>query len=325
MKKQEFTGSIHCQPKSIVLLARERYGDAILMTPLIKALRHEYPEISIYIIAFTRIIFDFFSTDANITAVYHAKKKPGRYFSEVLLKKFDILFNPKNHPSKSFYLQSRFIRARYKVGHRNTNHDDLYDYLIDLAPGTHESLRNLSLLTALGKTPAKEYRPYIPEMPLSDEAKLFIDKLPTDYCTGINISAGAPGGHRTVEQWSDLVRNFPDEKFIVFSGMADIGEKRALEKLHENIQPSPATKNLYEVWKIVQKLKLLVTPDTSLVHVASCSDTPLVAMYRYNPADSIEFSPLSTYREVLVSPATDISAIENTLVSSALGRMIELL
>lgn len=321
--KQEFSDSNPFRPESIVLLARERYGDAILMTPLIKNLRMAYPGVSIYIVAFTRIIFDFFSRDANVTAVYHAKRNLTKYFSEVLTKKFDLLFNPKNHPSTNFYLQSRFIRARYKVGHRNTNHDELYDFLIDLAPGTHESSRSLSLLDVLGKTPAAVCRPYIPEMPVSDDTRLFLDTLRSGIYTGINISAGKPGGHRTIEQWSDLVGNYPAERFIIFSSPADTGEKKTIEKLHENVLSSPVTKNLYEVWKIVDRLKLLVTPDTSLVHVASCSDTPVLALYRQNPADSIEFSPLSSLHEIIVSSTPDVADIENRMVTEAAARILE--
>ncbi|NTV97647.1 MAG: glycosyltransferase family 9 protein [Chlorobiaceae bacterium] len=325
MTNRQKSECITCQPESIVLLARERYGDAILMTPLIKNLRMAYPAVSIYIVAFTRPIFEFYSADANITATFHAKRDLFHYASKLLPKKFDILFNPKNHPSRHFYLQSRLIRAKYKIGHRNTNHDELYDYLIDFVPGTHETSRNLSLLEVLGKTPAKDCRPYVPEMPLSDEVLSFLNQLPMGYYNGINISAGKPGGYRTFEQWSELVNNFPEERFVIFSSGADIEKKKTIENSHTNILPSPATKNLYEVLKMFEKLKLVVTPDTSLVHVASCSNTPVLALYRHNPADSIEFSPLSTFQEILVSPTAEVSDIGNPLVSSALGRMLETL
>ena len=306
-----------------MLLARECYGDAILMTPLIKSLRHEFPEASIYVIAFTRIIYEFFSADCNITAVYHAKRNLHQNLFKLFPKKFDILFNPKNHRSKSFFFLSLLVRAKYKVGLRNTNHENIYDCLIDLPPGTHESLRNLSLLEALGKQLPKSYRPYVPEMPLSEEIHAFIETLKESKFIGINISAGTPGGHRTVEQWLDLINNFPDERFVIFSAPSDLEEKRAIERSHVNILHSPSTRNLHEVWKSVENLKLLVTPDTSLVHIASCSDTPLVALYRNSQRDNIEYSPLSTLQEVLVSATPEIITIENEAVTSAVKRMLE--
>jgi len=305
-----------------VILARECYGDAILMTPMIKALKTEFPETSITMVAFTKIIYDFFSFDSNVSATYHAKRNVLRYLSKLLPRTFDVLFNPKNHPSRNFYLQSRLIRAKYKVGYHNTNHDELYDYLIDNVPGTHESVKHMALLVALGKKAKVNHRPYVPEMPLSGEAVSFIGKLATGTFIGINISTGTPGGRRTIEQWSELVKNFPEEQFVFFSSPDDIGKKRALEQTQENILPSPATKNLYEVLKMVEKLKLLITPDTSLVHVASCSDTPVLALYRYHPSHSIEFSPLSTQHEIIVSSTSDVVDINNGMVLTAAERML---
>ena len=293
-----------------------------MLTPLIATLRKTYPEASISIVAFTRIIFDFFNADANITAVYHAKRDLKRYLFEFFPKKFDVLFNPKNHPSTHFHIQSLIIRAKYKVSHRNTRHEALYNHLIDLGPGAHESTRNLALMGAISNSPQQHARPYIPQMPVSNEIATFIEALPTGSYTGINISAGTPGGHRTFDQWAELIRNFPEERFVIFSAPGEIAEKRKLEKPHGNVLPSPSTQNLYEVWQIVKKLKLLITPDTSLVHIAACSDTPLVALYRHNPADSKEFSPLSTLQEVIVSPTPSVIDIENEVVTTALGRML---
>ena len=111
-KRRQSTLDIEKEPQSIVILARECYGDCIMLTPLIGTLRREYPDLSIYIIAFSRIIFNFFSADTNVTAVYHAKRDLKRYIKEILTKKFDILFNPKDHPSTHFLIQ------RHKATHR---------------------------------------------------------------------------------------------------------------------------------------------------------------------------------------------------------------
>jgi len=164
--------------------------------------------------------------------------------------------------------------------------------------------------------------PYIPEMLVSDEVRELLEKLPQDKFVGINISAGTPGGHRTVEQWSELIGSFPGERFVVFSAPGDLEEKRRIEAPHQNVLATPPTRNLHEVWKILDRLKLLVTPDTSLVHVAACSDKPVVALYRHNPNDSRAFAPLSTHQEVLTSPSQEVMDIENTTVTDATRRLL---
>ena len=309
-------------PKSIVILARECYGDCIMLTPLIGTLKKEYPNLSIFIIAFSRIIFDFFSADTNVTAVYHAKRNMKRYYTELLPQKFDLLFNPKEHPSIHFLIQTTLIRARRKIGHFSPYHEGLYDHLIELGPGTHESAKNLSLMSALGANVLHPCKPYLPVMPVSADITEFLRTIPAGSCLGINISAGHIGGRRTPQQWSELIRSFPDETFIIFSAPQDLEEKKELEQPHQNVLPSPSTRNLYEVGEIVKRLKILITPDTSLVHIASCSDTPLIALYRERFADRTQFAPLSTLQKVIVSPTDNVMAIESATVSTALRQML---
>jgi len=316
--------SLQAPPKSIVILARECYGDCILLTPLIGSLKREYPEISIYIVAFSQIIFNFFSADPNIAGVYHAKRNIHRYFKGILLKEFDLLFNPKDHPSTHFLIQSVLIRAKHKVGHFNPNHEGIFDHLITLEQNAHESLKNLSLLNALNGNQVQPHcKPYLPPMPVSPEITLFLNTLPQGKFLGINISAGHIGGHRTIQQWSELILSFPDNTFVIFSTPHDFEEKKVLEQLHQNVLKSPSTSNIYEVGEIVKKLKLLITPDTSLVHIAACSDTPLIALYRKFLADRTQFGPLSSMQKVIISQTPDIIDIEPDEVSKALHEMLK--
>ncbi|MEI8186564.1 MAG: glycosyltransferase family 9 protein [Chlorobiaceae bacterium] len=310
-------------PESIVILARECYGDCIMLTPLIGTLRREYPELSIYVIAFSQIIFNFFSADTNVTAVYHAKRNMKRYCKEILSKKFDILFNPKDHPSTHFLIQSMLINARHKVGHFSPFHEGLFDHLITLGPNKHESERNLSLLSIINETALKQpCKPYLPPMPVCAETAAFLKTLPSGKYIGINLSAGHSGGRRTTRQWSELINEFPNETFIILSAPQDLQEKRELEQSLDNVLQSPSTRNLYEVGEIVKRLKLLITPDTSLVHIASCFDTPIIALYRKRFADRTQFAPLSTLQEIIISSTPDVIDIDPADVTAALKKVL---
>lgn len=309
--------------ESIVILAKERYGDSIMLTPLIGALRKEYPELSIYIITFSQIVFNFFSADQNVTAVYHTKKNLTRYYKEILSKKFDLLFNPKDHPSTNFLIHSMLIRARYKTGHSNSFHEGLYDYLIDLPKNTHESEKNLSLLSIIntGKQ-TQRHKPYLPPLPVAENITAFLKNLQPGLCIGVNISAGHNGGHRSVAQWSDLIKNFPSERFVIFSAPDDLEEKQEFEQQHANVQPSPSTANLNEVGEIVKNLKILISPDTALIHVASCFDTPLIGLYRKSLVDHNQFAPLSKLQDVIISPTPDVIDIASDHIVASLREMI---
>ncbi|HWR01975.1 MAG TPA: glycosyltransferase family 9 protein, partial [Chlorobaculum sp.] len=102
-------------------------------------------------------------------------------------------------------------------------------------------------------------------------------------------------------------------------------EKQILEVSLVNVEPSPKTANLGEVGAILKQLKFLVTPDTSLVHLAACYDLSVIALYRNNRADIERFPPMSTLHELVVSPNELVGSISVDAVDKAVRRMIEAL
>ncbi|NTW75054.1 MAG: glycosyltransferase family 9 protein [Chlorobiaceae bacterium] len=304
---------------SVVILAQEKLGDAILLTPLIGNLRRAYPRLRIHVIVFSQPVYDFFSTDRNVTAVHNAKKKPLRYAREVLFSRFDLLFNTKDHPSTHFLIQSILIPARVKAGIANPFHEGLYDLLADTGWHTHIVVKNCALLDLLGLAHTPEgCRPYIPEMAVQPELKTFLHSMPARELLGINISAGGPLRYWTEEKWQELTGRFPGIRFIVFSAPGDLETKRRLETL-PNVIPSPPTRNLYEVSLLVQKLRLLVTPDTSLVHIASCHAVPVVGLYREAAQDLSRFAPYLTEHTLVASTTTQVSDISVDNVAKAVA------
>lgn len=307
-------------PKSIVILVSERYGDMILLTPLIEQLRKLFPDVVLHAIAFRKHSFDFFQHDKNIDKVFYAKGNYGRYVLEVLSRKYDILFNPKDSLSFNFLLQSYLIRARFKVAFKHEYHERLYNCLLDLDYYNHVSVRNCFFLNIFRPFQDKGLpcRPYVPPMRVSEEIRHFLHHMPASQYIGINISAGNGMRYWNREKWVTLMRSFPDETFIVFCAPRDLEQKTAMEVQGGNILATPVTKNLYEVGMLVSNLKFLVTPDTSLIHVAACYNIPLVGLYRNRFEDRTRFKPLSDNYELVISPTLNVKDIAVSDVVSAL-------
>ncbi len=315
----EFSGPLD----SVAILAQEKLGDCVLLTPLVRNLRQAFPNLEIHLITFSRASASFFMNDPQVTAVHLAKKQPRRYFRKVLSRKFDLLFNTKDHPSTHFLLQSALIRARFKVGHKNQYHEGLYDRLLDLEFHSHMALKNCALLPLLGVTADTEAcRPSLPAMPLSEELTAFLDAIGADAPIGINISAGEPNRLWTEAKWQALLERFPGERFVVLSGPEDMDAKRRLEERCKNVIASPPTRNLYEASRIVSKLRLLVTPDTSMVHVASATGTPVAGLYREAPQDISRFGPYAIPYEIVISPTGEVSGIELETLIVAMKKLL---
>ncbi|MBN1279003.1 MAG: glycosyltransferase family 9 protein [Chlorobiaceae bacterium] len=302
-----YNGPLH----SIAILAQEKYGDAILLTPLLRQLKTHFPKTKVHIITFSRATHDFFRNDRNIDALHLAKGHTFKYFRKILPLRFDLLFNTKDHPSTSFLLHSLIVRARRKAGIDCPYHRGIYDYLVDLDFHTQIALKNCGLLSILGKPAEPQHcRPYLPEEPVSAPIKAFLSDLPNKICIGMNISAGGPTRYWKMEYWRQVAETFPAEKFLVLSLPDDIETKSNLELWCSNIMPSPLTRNLFEVGLIVSKLKLLITPDTAMIHVASCTNTPVIGLYGKALQDQSRFKPLLVKHSIIASATPKVQNID---------------
>ncbi|UZJ37307.1 glycosyltransferase family 9 protein [Prosthecochloris sp. SCSIO W1103] len=313
-RQPPYTGPL----ESIAILAQEKYGDAILLTPLLKNLKQCIPSCSIHLITFSKAIASFFQNDPNVTAVHYAKGNVIRYTCKTLAPKFDLLFNTKDHPSTNFLLQSILIRARCKVGIANEFHTGLFDYLVDTDFHTHIVRKNCGLLTILGLKIAEEScRPYIPPMSVSEEIEMFAASLEPKMASGINISAGGPTRYWTEENWSEIIAAFPVHRFVIFSTPTDIDQKRRLEDRHQNVIASPGTANLLETGRIVKQIGLLISPDTAMIHVASCYNVPVIALYGQATQDQKRFGPFFIKNKMVISPTAKVQDIAVSSVANA--------
>ena len=324
LRKSSRTGQYNGPKDSFLILAQEKIGDAILLTPLLKNLRACFPESSIDILTFSKAVFGFFQSDPNTNTVYYAKDNPPRYIGSILSRKFDILFNTKDHPSTNFLVQSLLVQAHNKVGILNEFHIGIYDYLVPIEYHAPIALKNCGLLKILGEELKPEKcRPYIPPMSVSKPVREFLEKLETQTCTGINISAGNQDRYWTEKNWRKLVRAFHNKSHIILCSPEDIEKKKRLEQTCDNIIPSPRTRNIYEAGLITRKLRLLVTPDTAMVHAASCFNTPVVGLYGKALQDQSRFSPFLIDHKMVVSPTAFVKNISAEIVIDALREISE--
>lgn len=322
-RRRLFKGAL----QSIVILAPERYGDAILITPLLKRLSLMEPRPEIHLVAFRKSSVSFFGQDPHVSSVFYIKKGLIESIVYLLKHRFDVLYNPKDSPSINYLFLSVLLRARYKVAHTNEYYQGLFDCLIDREYFSHVRMRNGALLDALG-IPCENFvatNPYLPPMPERDEIAGFCREIRDRGVVGINISAGNAPRYWSIDKWTALIGSFPELTFIVFSDPKDLSMKETIQNALHNILPSPLTVNLLEAGRILRELKLLVTPDTSFVHMASCFDTPVVGLYRNRKADLTRFSPMSFISRVVVSPDETVQSIPVQSVVTAVVSILEVL
>ncbi len=296
LEEKNFDGALN----SIVILAQERLGDSILLTPLIRNLRRALPELEIHVVTVSDV-YGFFKNDPNIDHVYAVKRNYPAYFKNILSKKFDLLFNTKDHPSFTFLYQTRVIRARHRVGIAHPYHKGFFNYLINVDLNRHIVEKNCLLLDHLGISySAEDCRPYLPNSGVSAEMKDFLQKLDSQAIVGINLSAGKKPSEWSIEKWAKLLSKL-SAKVLILAMPDRAQDKIRLEQSFPSVLKSPQTHSIYEAGQIIKRLQLLITPDTSLIHAASCYGTPVVGLYPKVEVGLQRFSPYGIPHRQLVS------------------------
>ena len=315
--KSTFEGEIN----SIVILAQEKLGDAILLTPLLKNLQRVLPNAEVHIITNSSIHY-FFKDDTRIDYVHKGKNHYISLFKLRKNKTFDILFCTKDHPSFTFLYQSRLIRARFRVGIEHPYHRGFFNYLIPIKFNQHVIEKNCALLDYLGFEYTKEdCRPYLPGETVTENVREFAKRIFKRNCIGINLSAGGISRQWSLSKWINFLNNI-DNSVVVFAMPERIDDKLHLEKTCPNVLNSPATQSVRDVGEIVRNLKVLVTPDTSLIHVASCYNTKVVGLYTSDTIQYKRFYPYLVDCRICISPTRNIEDISVEEVVTATKDMV---
>lgn len=287
-------------PKNILVFVQEKLGDAILITPLFNNLKSQFHNIQIHVVIFHKQS-NIFNNDPNIYKVHNFKNDKIGTTRSLKKLKFDIIFNTKDHPSFTFIILGRFLNARYKVSLDHQFHRNHYNHLLQVDSMAHIIEKNCSLFSIWNiPFPKLKFKPYMPPRPITNEVAYFVEKMPKQTLIGINLSAGSTEREWQLDKWKALIRQL-DEKFIVFAIGNRLMDKELLESEFRQIEKSPETKTINDAAALVQRLKLLITPNTGLLHVASCCNINVVGLYHNDPLDHMRFAPFSVHHKKLIA------------------------
>jgi len=312
------------KPNSIAIIAQERIGDSILLTPLIFNLRKNISDLKIVLITLSPDSYNFFKNDKNIDKIFFVKANYIKYFQEIRKFHFDILFNTKDHPSFTFIYQTLLIKADIKIGIKHQFHEKFYDYLLFFPYFEHIVRKNCGILSLFDIATNDEIcRPYIPQNEISDEIRSILPEISKEKIVGINLSAGEKSRELSLEQLNELIPKLKCQ-IILFSMPSRSVEKEILENKHQNILKTPKTKSFSDVVELIKNIDILISPDTSLIHVASSFNKKIVGIYRNNPIHHKRFYPFVTNFKQIISKTDFLKDVIIDEVYEAVSELISI-
>lgn len=327
--KKSLVNDIKLKEDSAILFIRlNRIGDALITTPLLSLIKKNTNH-KIYVVASNYNYFVFSSKIVDNVIVYDKKKITLFKLIRLINKlKPDVIIDLHDDVSTTVSFILAFSKAKYKIGFNKVNRK-LYNYIIEKPDSskTHVVERLLHFTKIFNiKYTKEEIRVfyYIDEKALEKiNNYLLTNKLDNYFKIGINISAGSEARFWGIKNYKELITEitkYSQIKVIILCSPNDI-EKA--EQISNGLFPIFYDNSFENFSAMISKLNLLITPDTSAVHIASAFNVPVFGLYvKYNTNDMI-WSPYNTEFECVITEQPTLKNIHLNEVLSKLKPFLE--
>ncbi len=280
--------------KRVLFIRPEKLGDMIISLPVFHNLKKLYPHLEIYTICSPRNIA-VVRDNENIAGNFLYTKKIFRDIKDVRkVRKLDVdavVDMVCDDSVTSLFLTQYSSPRAWRIGLGKNHHQAYYDfnYGYRTEDEAHVVDNTMKLLTAFGIDVSRA-ETHIP--PTVDE-KFY--RAADNYLTslngggqgnviGVNISAGRPTRvwpeEKNIELIGRLLDKYQSCHIVISSDPSE--RERAVDmagKFSSRVDSLPEGLNLLEVSAVISRMKMLITPDTSLVHIARAFKVPVVGLY----------------------------------------------
>ena len=278
----------------VLFLRPEKIGDMAISLPVFDGLKKQYPHIKISILGSPRNEA-LIKHDPRFDRVFMYRKIIWRDIAEVYRirkQKFDCVVDMIGDDSvTALFLSQLCAPGKPRIGVGKVKFREFYDFNYDPRMGNtgHIIQNTLCLLDAFGIDSQRVdcyATPFIP--PEADQlAVKFVQSLRGDDAAapliGYNLSAGSPTRLWDLERAEELLNRIrqhsPNSRIVLISVKSDRERGELLATRVSRAHHVPPGLSLLEVSAIISRLDLLISPDTSLVHIARSFHVPVVGLY----------------------------------------------
>ena len=321
----------------ILLLRQDRIGDVIVSTPIIKALRSHLPNARIDMVLSTNNIAVRQAVDPWVDTIHVFRKSIP---SLVLLRRqlrrqrYDLVIDLMDNASSTSALLISGAQAPFTIGVDKLNRG-VYTHVVPLADqsSVHIVERIARLTWPLGFAIGDEDLRL--EFPLTDtqrqSARSIMRRAENEMILAVNISG------------SDVHRMYPEAKMIeVLRRVREMCEGITLSRVGLRIMSAPAhaemaqrigeacgvfviepQKSYAQFAACIAASDMLLTPDTSAVHVAAAHGVASVVLFSQDARGLMPWTPYKAPCWPCVTASGALEAIEPIEIVSAVEAMLQ--
>ncbi len=312
----------------ILIVQLNRIGDLILITPLLKALKEKYKGCEIHFLA-GRKNYDVALNHPLIDKALIYRKDPIsliKLFLQLRFSKYDVWIDPRDHESSEGWLLALAARAEVKIGF-NAPGKKTYTHAMKSdreLSGLHYTTRVLTALEYLDiKT--EDNKPVLYVTPDSEQ---YLDKFLAEnniskYCC-LNISANGPDRYWQTEKWIEFINRIDKKgnEIVLVSLPGDLNSAEQIKRSCDNVHIFNS-RSIIDIFSLVNRTACVITVDTSIVHIASAFNKPILALYVNLQNFYSQYLPLSETYRIVFSPEEG-APINKIPVEDAVNKYVSL-
>ncbi|MEW6049454.1 MAG: glycosyltransferase family 9 protein [Candidatus Zixiibacteriota bacterium] len=323
LKKGRNIGAVDpARISKVLFIRKDRIGDAVCSLPVLEALKSHLSHLSLGMFCSPRN-HEVFRDDPRLDDVFLYRKRFWRDFSEIWRirrMKYDVVIDLICDDSVTSLFLSQLCSAHgVRIGAGKARFRQFYDLAYEFAPDADEHIIDvhLKMLAAFGLEP-RSLNPHVPiheSKSAREKVDRFFAGLPplseNGFRIGYNLSVGKPERVWALENSRQLVARIverhPSSQLVFICTSAD---RHRAESIMNDVSGSlfllPDRMNMMEVSSLVSRLDLLITPDTSLVHVARSWNVPVVGTYpKWDARRLGQWRPYGQFFGVVMSEKDD--------------------
>lgn len=299
-------------PKKILIVRQHnQFGDMLATIPLFRAIKENYPDCKITLIA---SVENYFALKKNllIDELFVFNKKyffnPFYIYSlyKILRRNYDLAIVPVTVAiSTTSCLLSGFSKAKIKIGPNSLDGkfnemNYVFNYRFDLNwkknPDSHVSEFILDIVRPFGIT-TKNLSSQI-DYDNRDNliANEFLKKYNEDgkIIIGIHAGAGKPQNRWSVFNFIELVRRLEKEfnAVIYFTGSSADKEIIDIIKKEFPLKGYFLNKTVPQLTALISGSNLFISNDTGVMHVAGATTTPAISLF--GPTNPFNWAPVGS-------------------------------
>lgn len=305
--KKKVTNFELVNTKSILFIRNDaKLGDAIVSSGVLQKLKKYRPEIKIKVLT-TSAMAPLFEEHFGVDQVVHLSKRPSYSEMEDVCEQVgpvDVVVSLNlDMKMKDIYLLSK-LKSKINIG----LDPDLKLINLNISNdigNMHYADKFNYIATLLGITePAENY--IVPLVPSSmKKAQLFLNE--NNINEFVLINPFGSGNERKLNKDSinkiiSAIKEWDKSLSVVLLSAPDTRELLdSMSLTTTNISHFDQSDSIYDAIAIVEKAKLVVSVDTSIVHIATGLNKPQIAFYREDSINIINWNPNSKLAKTIVT------------------------